>query len=312
MRKYCLYILIAIVATYVVRELLYLGVRKNKIGEYDKLNTIFLKKNDFENIIIGSSRSESHFDPEIIKKETGLGTYNMGMEGEFMPLILGILRSYLEKNKSPKRVFLNVDIHPYTGKIVVNRFPRFFAYLSKKPLYEALRQTDNRFWAFKYISFYSMPYFNDKYLNAALRGYTGIESEFDKSFVDGFVPIPDKLYTKVDTADYTPFYSLPQPIVFSSLDSIISICETRNIRLYFVFTPMYYKGYNAVINGRTLLEKFKSVASQHHIPCMDYTTDSICNYNTNFADPYHLNKIGAQAFSHKFARDLKLKLDSVQ
>lgn len=74
MKKYFLYLLIAIAATYIVRELLYVGIRKNKIGEYDKLNTIFLKTSNFENIIIGSSRSESHFNPEIIKKETGLST----------------------------------------------------------------------------------------------------------------------------------------------------------------------------------------------------------------------------------------------
>jgi hypothetical protein len=303
-KKYILYILIAIVATYAVRELLYMGIRKNKIGEYDKLNTIFLKTSNFENIIIGSSRSESHFNPDIIKKETGLSTYNMGMEGEFMPLILGVLRSYLEKNKPPKRVFLNVDIHPYTGKIVVNRFPRFFAYLNKQPLYKALQQTDERFWAFKFIPFYSMPYFNDKYLNAALRGYTGIESTFDKSFANGYVPIPDNKYTNLDTADYTPFLSLPQPIIFSSLDSIIKICSSNNIKLYFVFTPMYYKGYNAVTNGLELTNQFKSIALKNNLSCLDYSTDSICNYKSNFADPYHLNKKGAEAFSNKFAKDI--------
>lgn len=308
MKRYILYTLIAITATYIVREILYIGIRKNKIGEYDKLNTIFLKTSNFENIILGSSRSESHFDPNIIKNETGLSTYNMGMEGEFMPLILGIFKSYLEKNNPPKRVFLNVDVHPYTDKIVVNRFPRFFAYLSKKPLYEALQQTDHRFWAFKYIPFYSMPFFNDKYFNAAVRGYTGIESEFDKSFIDGYVPIPNKLYTNVDTADYTPFKSLPIPLVFSSLDSIINICESKNIKLYFVFTPMYYKGFNAVQNGIELTNKFKSIAQRHNIACFDYTTDSICYFNTNFADPYHLNKKGAETFSHKFSRDLKTYL----
>ncbi len=308
MKRYILYILIAIAATYIVRALLYIGVRKNKIGEYDKLNTIFFKTSNFENIIIGSSRSESHFNPDIIKKEAGLSTYNMGMEGEFMPLIFGILQSYLEKNNPPKRVFLNVDIHPYTGEIVVNRFPRFFAYLSKRPLYNALQQTDDRFWAFKYIPFYSMPYFNDKYFNAAARGYTGIESDFDKSFIDGHVPIPNNMYTDVDTADYAPFQSLPQPIIFSSLDSIINICKAKNIKLYFVFTPMYYKGFNAVSNGVELTSKFKSIATQHNITCFDYTLDSICNYNTNFADPYHLNKKGAEAFSHKFSYALKSSL----
>lgn len=305
MKKYILYFIASIVLTYVVRELFYVGIRKNQIGEYKKLNTIFSEVNHFENIIIGSSRSESHFNPDIIKQQTGLTTYNMGMEGEFMPLILGILQSYLEKNKPPQRVFLNVDVHPYTGEIVVNRFPRFFAYLSKKPLYEALQKTDNRFWAFKYIPFYSMPYFNHKYLNASLRGFAGIASEFDKSFVQGYVPIPDDMYTDVDTFDYTPFQSLPQAIIFSSLDSIIGVCAKQNIKLYFVVTPMYYKGYKAVANGESLLNKFKNIALQHNIPFLDYSRDSICVDKNNFADPYHLNKKGAEGFTRRFCADLK-------
>lgn len=305
MKKILLYFVITLVSIYTVREIIYIGVRKNKIGEYDKLNTIFLKVSDFENIIIGSSRSESHFNPNIIKKETGLFTYNMGMEGEFMPLILGILNSYLEKNKPPKRIFLNIDIHPYTGEIVVNRFPRFFPYLSKAPLYRALNETDKRFWAFKHIPFYSMPFFNHKYLNASLRGYTGIISEFDKTFIDGYVPIPQNMYTDVDTFNYTSFSSVPQPVIYSSLNSIINICDSKNIKLFFVVTPMYQKGYAAVSNGTQLLHEFKNIAANHNIPFLDYSQDSICLDKNNFADPYHLNKSGAEAFSHKFSRDIK-------
>lgn len=305
MKKYFLYIFITIVATYVIRELLYVGIRKNKIGEYDKLNTIFLKSSDFENIFIGSSRAESHFNPAIIKKETGITAYNMGMEGEFMPMIKGILQCYLEKNKAPERIFLNIDVHSYTGEIVVNRFPRFFAYLSKKRLFKALQETDNRFWAFKYIPFYSMPYFNTNYLNAALRGYTGIESEFDKTFINGYAPIPDNMNIHLDTANYTPFQSVPQPAIFSNLDSIINICSANNIKLYFVFTPMYYKGFNAVTNGQQLTETFKSIALSHRITCLDYTADSICTNKNYFADPYHLNKTGSEVFTLKFARDIR-------
>ena len=71
---------------------------------------------------------------------------------------------------------------------------------------------------------------------------------------------------------------------------------------------MYYKGYNAVVNGRELTNRFKTIALQHNISCLDYTTDSICKYNTNFADPYHLNKKGAETFSLRFSRDVKFHL----
>ena len=305
MKRSILYILGIILCSYIVREFLYEGIRRNKSGEYDKLNTIFLKKNNFNTIIAGSSTAESHIIPTIFDSITKQNSYNIGLNGQFMPVISGSLKAYLVHSETPHTIILSIDYHLYTGKLVVYRFPRFFPYLKNEPLYETLKKSDSRFWGFRYISFYSMPFFDDTYLNAVFRGYTGLTGHYDTDFSKGYVPIPKETYQNMDTVNYKPFYSLPEKIVFSSLDSIIFLCKRKNINIIFVATPMYYKGSAVILNKKEVMGKFKECAEKNSIPFMDYTNDPICYNKLFFADPYHLNETGAKIFTQKFATDVR-------
>lgn len=303
MKRFVLFIAIGTILLFGLREFLYAGIRKNKIGQYKKLNTLFIEKNDFENIILGSSRAESHIVPEVLKQHTGLSFYNMGMEGEYMPIILGVLKAYLENNKAPKRLILNIDIHPYTGELIVFRFPRFFSYYGNTSLYDALVLSDKRSPYFKWIPYYSMPYFNYKYLVSSMRGYLNKPSAFDLTYTSGFVPIPEENYKRVNREDFTPYRSEPEERIFTSLDSIIAICKSNETELSFVFTPMYHIGYNAIQNGKELREEFITIAEDNEIPYLDYTVSNFSSDSSLFADQFHLKAEGAVKFSHTFARD---------
>lgn len=312
MKKTFLWILFAVALTYLVRELLYIGVRKNRIGEYDKLNTIFLKHNNYNCLVIGSSRAESHFNPRIIDSITHLDSYNIGLEGATMPFILGGLEAYLVNSKAPEYVMLNIDFHAFKdNNDTIHRFPRYFPYLSNKKFYHKLKERDHRFLFFKWIPLYSLPYFNEQYLNASLRGYFGIENEFDQSFIQGYAPVPPGLTIDVDTFKYSKFYSNPQEIIFQSLDSIINVCKKNNSKLIFVVSPMYYKGFEAVTNRNELLQIFKNIAEKYNLGYMDYTSSDFCNDKTLFADPYHSNKKGSILFSEKFANDLRQYINNL-
>ena len=305
MKKIVFYVLLVIILAYAWRELTYIGIRKNEIGEYDKLNTIFLKKNNFSTLVIGSSRAETHIVPSIIDSITGQNTFNMGMEGEFMPLVFGILKAYLVHSDAPKNIIINIDYHPYTGKVVVNRFPRFYSYLGNDALYKSLCKAEPRYLWFKWNPFYSMSFFNDQYLYASVRGYAGIKSRFDKSFDKGYVAGTPEFQQIFDTIHYVPFHSLPEKDIFENFDSIINICKKKKINLIPVVTPMYCKGTAAVINKKELINEFAEMIKRNNLSFLDYSTDSMCYDTAWFSDPYHLNKKGSEFFSWKFAKDLQ-------
>src|SRR4051812_41780984 len=113
MKRPLIFILISITLLYVVRAIEYTGIRKNEKGEFAKLRVAFEEKNNFDILIIGSSRAECGFYSPLIDSLTGLHSYNIGMTGAAMPFIRSTLEAYLENSKAPRYVILNLDLHSF-------------------------------------------------------------------------------------------------------------------------------------------------------------------------------------------------------
>lgn len=308
MKSILYYILITILLAYTVREGLYIGIRKNSSGEYDKLNTIFLKHNNYTTLIAGSSRAEVHYNPLIIDSITHQNTYNIGLEGALMPMIYAGLQAYLENSEPPENLILNIDYFYEIEKTEegekVFRFPRYFPYLVNKKLYNQLNLLDNRFHYFKWIPFYSMPYFNENYLNHSLKGYLNFLPSTQRKYYNGYMPLPFS-NEDIDTINYHISTPHLQPIIYNSLDSIIDLCKSRNIQLFFVFSPIYHKDSKQIQNNDSLLNSFISIADREHIKYFDYSRISISNDKRLFTDSRHLNSKGSYLFSKTFAFDIK-------
>jgi len=95
LKKIILYFLILSSLAYLVRFILHEGIRKNKVGLFDKFNEVFHQKNYHELIFVGSSRAECHFNPRVFDSITGLNSYNIGVSGSNNSFTYGILKSYL-------------------------------------------------------------------------------------------------------------------------------------------------------------------------------------------------------------------------
>ena len=307
MKKAIAYIVICIFACYVAREILYIGVRKNKIGEYDKLNTVFIKHNNYNAIIIGSSRAESHYNSKILDSITKLNSYNIGISGAILPIVLTSLQCYLANSTPPRYVIMNIDFQTFeSNKDTIYNFPRYFPYLGEKTLYNRLSKLDKRFSFFKWIPFYSLPFFNDSYLDAAFRGYLGLESKFDCDYIKGYVSPKTTWSTeRMENTIYNPCALILEKDFSIHLDSIINMCKQKNIALVFVASPSYDKQNKSIINFEELKVYLKSKSQANAIPFFDYTSGELCDNKEYFADPMHLNKKGSTLFSIKFSQDFE-------
>lgn len=292
---------------FLVRFVLHEGIRKNKAGLFDKFNEVFHGSDFHEVIFVGSSRAECHFNPRIFDSITGLNSYNIGVSGSNNYFTYGILKSYLSNRKAPEIAIMNIDYHfSNESSDTIYEFPRFFPYLDNEILFKELAKRDKRFYFFKYIPFYSLPFLGEKYLNCAVRGYTNKQSSYDLNCYKGFQfihPIEFKAIDKKDTVSYNA--SLLKENA-DYLDSIISICKTNKIDLYFVVSPAHTIVSSRIKNLDEHLSKFKSIAAKSTIPFFDYTNDTICKQDDLFADLYHMKKSGADLFTAKFAKDFKL------
>ncbi|HEU4716918.1 MAG TPA: hypothetical protein VFU15_03765 [Bacteroidia bacterium] len=305
MKRAAFYILLVTALAWLMREAEYEGIRRNREGQFDKFNTCFARKNNFDLIIIGSSRAESHFRPDIIDSATGFHSYNAGMVGATLPFIEGTLEAYLENSAPPKYVVLNIDYHMFIASDdTIRYFPGYFPYLGNHALYEKFRERDPRFTYFKWIPFYSLPYLGSKYFDNALHGWFNVPGRYDSTYIRGYTPIAAASPADIDTITIKPYSPWLKESSWKSLDRIISICHEKNIKLIFVLSPLYHRLSEAIVNEKTIIARFHEIAVKNGFVLMDYSHTFISEDKTLFSDLDHMNRRGALYFSRLFSRDL--------
>jgi hypothetical protein len=296
-KKILLYFFVFLSFLYLYREILYVGIRKNEYGIFRKFNEIFLcNKQSYDLLFLGSSRSEMHFNPKIIEEKTKLNSYNLGVSGATPRISNALFNAYLENNKSPKYIILNVDYFWLnTDEDILNYFPRYFPYLGNQTLSRELNKIDNRFNSFYYNPFYSIPYTQATYFSASLHGWLGIIGKYDSLSYKGF---QTSELIKNDTTE------LPEPIISfiskknkNDLSKLISFIKSRKIKLILVTSPIFGNGNFQVKNKKKLINEIEEIAYQYQIPYFNFT-DSL-NYNdlNLYSDYTHLNRFGANMFT---------------
>lgn len=305
-KRALLYFALAIVLLYAVRACSYAGLHRVQGGEFAKLRTVFEEENNFDLVIIGSSRAECQFYTPLIDSVTGLRSYNLGMTGAVMPFIASTLEAYLVNSAPPKYVVLNLDLHSLGDNTdTVYKFPRYFAYLGNEKLYEGLVARDKRFLFFRWLPFYSMPYFSNRYLSNSIRGWLNKPTQYDADYELGFAPsITDTTWGDLETAKMIATDPDIPPAVWESVERIRMVCAENDCRLIMVVSPLYYRQEEAVTNYMRSFEAFRVYADANQIPFLDYGHDSIRFQKQFYADPAHLNKSGAKDFTRRFSSGL--------
>lgn len=301
-KRALIYSAIAIALLYVIRAVEYEGLHRVQGGEFAKLRTVFEEENEFDILVIGSSRAECQLYTPLIDSFTGLRSYNAGMTGAVMPLIASTLEAYLENSKAPKYVILNLDIHSLGDNTdTVYKFPRYFAFLDNEKLYDGLQERDGRFFWFKYVPLYSMPYFSNRYLSNSVRGWMNKPTKYDADYEQGFAPsIIDTTLGDLDTAKMKVSSPEIPNAVWEGLDRVVQTCKDNDIQLIVVISPLFHRQEAVLPTYQGSFNLFQSYCSKQTVPFLDLGHDSIRFDKSMYSDPAHLNKTGAQAFTRRF------------
>ena len=89
---------------------------KPELKRQERLTKVFysiLNKNNFDTIILGSSRVDYGFDSEYYFKKTGYRTYNSGIKATGVGDGLEIVKKLVHKNSNLKQVLLGVDFFAF-------------------------------------------------------------------------------------------------------------------------------------------------------------------------------------------------------
>ncbi len=297
--KALIYPLIVLALLYLLREVHYYGLLKQKQGYYAKYNTAFLQKNNFEILILGSSRAQMHYNTVLIQNKFKKSCFNLSLTGAAPPHCYAALRAYLKNSSAPKYLFYEVDYHALHINVdFIRDFNNYFPYLKNEVLREGFQRIDNRMNHFYLNPAYSFPYTGFKNLSTSLHGYFNIPNKTDSLFFNGYTK--EVFRPQLNFIHYPKFYGYIHPINRSYLDSIITLCDKNKIKLTLVSSPIFAGGELDLLNKSQVLNHLNNIAYLNKIEYLDLSSLPFCDKRALFLDHHHLNYQGSVMFTKHF------------
>lgn len=302
-KKLVTYSLVFITLSYALQWIVYNGLQQNNKGIYEKLNTIFYKENNYNTLMLGSSRMFMHLDNNLFDSLTHLNSYNLGLAGATPQISYSCLKAYLLNSKMPKTIFWEFDYHiAHLNTDTIFNFSTYFPYLGNKVLYQKFKHIDNRFFLFKNCPLIALPYININGLSASVNGWLGRNGPYDGFFKNGFfynyIPDSNNNFTSKDNATTMSAETL------NYLDSCINFCKQNTIQLVFTISPILKETDSKITNKSSILNQFMSIAQKHQVPVLNHSEDpDIANNSAYFEDGFHMLYPGAQKYTLKIVQE---------
>ncbi len=246
-------------------------------------------------VFLGNSTVLDSVNPQVIKDDLGLSSYNLATGGQNLLESRLVLENYLEHNQAPRLVALGIYVNKAPWGCLLN--PNVFLGLSPSSRREAKRAYEeycgeplprsyslfNRFKAYRFRNT----------IDSAIKFLIAGESRVP-TFIQGHLAMDYSREVVLDGQHETRINQ-------AALDAFLSLCRERRISV-FLFEPPGSPGYSAMSQGReqvldALEERvgrapvlaFRSFSDQQRL---DYPDNEWLSMN-------HLNARGARRFTHE-------------
>ena len=88
------------------------------------------------------------------------------------------------------------------------------------------------------------------------------------------------------------------------LKEIIQICKNKEIKLYIVYSPVYYGFLNNISNRNEIFDICKKICKENQVDILNYTDKYISNEIIFFNDYDHMNSVGVEYFTRILCNDI--------
>lgn len=254
---------------------------------------------DEDLILLGASRCNLHYVPQILKDSLGLTVYNGGIDASDNIFAHYIILNHLLQHHKPKIIGLEVMVRDYNKQEDPFRTITFFApYIGKNRSADSVFMEAGTLWKYKLSHLY-------RYNSKAVSNLAGLIVDRQAGNDAGYMANP-KSGQIVGALVRDNFRISVDSLKIKYIQKFINLCKEKGIYLYFSISPKY----QIVSEERYAL--IKKIAEKNGIPVFDYhSTGMFFDKPEYFRDRSHLCDSGARAYSSIFAGDLKAHLDSV-
>jgi hypothetical protein len=279
----------------------YEGLLKQEKGFYGKYKQIFLGKNNYDVIFLGSSRCEMHYNTEVFDGETGKNSFNLSLKGATPKVAFTLLSIYLQKSSAPEYLIYEVDYHflKYRSHEIME-FNNYFPFLRDEITRKEFNKLDPRMEHFYLNPYFSLPYTGLKNMSTSWHGWLNIPNKTDAFYRKGFQM--ELLRPGMGYISDKPYHAFFDTEERAYLDSIISISKSKKIKLSLVSSPIFGGGRVELVNKPYIINQLKNIAFINGIEYHDLSALPLCTRRKLFIDHFHMNYLGSVEFTSYFAR----------
>ncbi len=297
-----LFVLLMIVLAIGVDFAISKGLTQMKDYRFQSWHEIANDKIDAEILILGNSRALSHFNSSIIEATTGKKTYNIGFGGHPLRLQLLKYNFYLQYNKPPQTIILNVDYASFVDADIIGHereqvFPLIFdPYLKRELKFYGYTFNERYLPLYRYFGYQQV-------IKNGLLQFLKIKKYKNKTLEKGYLPEYGK-WNGEELSRISNLVYKSDKATLNLLDSFLSECKTKSIDVILVHSPIYKGANDKLSNKFEMHNSFHKLANKYTTTYLDYSNHSLCNDTINFVVSVHLNDKAAKQFSEIIAKDI--------
>lgn len=274
-------LLTAFVLDFIYTTIFAQSEKRNKVE-----HVINSKRQNYDVIILGTSRANNHFVSELFEKE-GLKTFNYGMSGSHLFETSLLLKLMVERGWEIKNVIVETDLNLSNEKRDDGTFGRFMPFMHQSKIITNHFENEPDFIELYYVPFYRYIQFDSKVGFRAW--YKTLVNEPTNSLAnDGYYPLGfnPKANMKNNIESLVPLRN-------RYFEEIKQICKSSNINLIAVTTPMCSN-----VKGMEYFKKVKALYPE----IKEY--EHVVEGDQYFSSCGHLNDKGARLYTTKIIEDL--------
>jgi hypothetical protein len=271
-------ILLTILVLLIVLDFAYTWVYMHSSNRGKVENVFNSKARNYDVVILGSSRANNHFVPELFEKK-GFKTFNYGMSGAHLFEASLMLKLMAERNYKIKTVILEADLGLSNEKESEAIAAKFLPYIHHSEIIKEHFSNQEDFDALYYIPFYRYVDFD------ALIGFRETYNTFT-----------DKPTNILAHLGYHPLGHKPgnmkndiralKPIRNKYYEEIKQLCKQNHYNLITVMTPMCTN-----VKGLDYFEKANKIYPEIH------NLENVVQDDQYFSSCGHMNDTGARLFT---------------
>jgi len=264
-------------------------------GRYKPLDRL-IKKVDSDIILIGNSAILNSLDPKVLEEGLSMTCYNGGIIGQGIDFSETMIDCILQRH-TPKMIILGLRPEEIGGSIGDG------IYDVLKPYYKmGYKSIDNHFNKTSRLERLLLQSNLIRYNTIWVRVLLYMIFDNTKYQDNGFMPMD--IPTHIPTLKKIIGYEQPVKEKLKCIERIITKCDKSDICLIICFPPtlMVFDD-----NPLPCVKAVKDLCSRHHVSCfIDYNNKNFIRHPEVFYDNGHVNKVGANIYSHIINDSLKI------